>query len=273
MSGTITHSWNGTILTVTSDSGTSSADLKGEKGDTGIRGAQGAEGKLDTSFVYTKVSPPTAEEVGAHPNTWLPTPTQIGAAPSGYGLGTQGGETETNDVAVVDTFKRNGWYRYYNANNVELLPGVAGSHACEILVEMFNFSYGRQTAYTLNGYVAERVLWNGVWRDWDVRNPQMIVGVEYRTTERWQGKVVYTQVVNCGFAPNVSYKGIAFPYSVIRCLGFCDAGNGYTMSLPLNYGNSGTIVSCHHQSGNIIVYSNDNSSAYTVYVQVWYLKD
>lgn len=30
-----THSWNGTVLTVTSASGTSSADLKGEKGDPG----------------------------------------------------------------------------------------------------------------------------------------------------------------------------------------------------------------------------------------------
>ena len=42
MSG-ITHSWNGTVLTVTSDSGTSSADLKG---DTGIRGPQGSAGAV-----------------------------------------------------------------------------------------------------------------------------------------------------------------------------------------------------------------------------------
>ena len=40
-----THSWDGTVLTITSDSGTSSADLKGDKGDTGIRGAQGVKGK------------------------------------------------------------------------------------------------------------------------------------------------------------------------------------------------------------------------------------
>lgn len=40
----ITHSWNGTILTITSDSGTSSADLKGAKGDDGCRGAQGLPG-------------------------------------------------------------------------------------------------------------------------------------------------------------------------------------------------------------------------------------
>ena len=44
MAGTITHSWNGTVLTITSDSGTSSADLKGAQGDTGVRGAQGANG-------------------------------------------------------------------------------------------------------------------------------------------------------------------------------------------------------------------------------------
>ena len=44
MSG-IYHEWNGTILTITSDSGTSSCDLKGDKGDDGIRGAQGIAGR------------------------------------------------------------------------------------------------------------------------------------------------------------------------------------------------------------------------------------
>ena len=40
----ISHEWNGTVLTITSDSGTSSADLRGEKGDTGVRGPQGVAG-------------------------------------------------------------------------------------------------------------------------------------------------------------------------------------------------------------------------------------
>ena len=44
-----THSWSGTILTITSASGTSSADLKGDKGDTGPQGPQGDKGdKGDT---------------------------------------------------------------------------------------------------------------------------------------------------------------------------------------------------------------------------------
>ncbi len=40
-----THEWNGTVLTITSASGTSSADLKGEKGEDGKDGAPGADGK------------------------------------------------------------------------------------------------------------------------------------------------------------------------------------------------------------------------------------
>ena len=61
MAGTITHKWTGTILTITSDSGTSSVDLKGGKGDTGPRGAQGPagvivnpDGTIDTSQYATE---------------------------------------------------------------------------------------------------------------------------------------------------------------------------------------------------------------------------
>lgn len=48
MAGTITHSWNGTILTITSDSGTSSMNLKGAVGDIGPRGPQGPCGIVHT---------------------------------------------------------------------------------------------------------------------------------------------------------------------------------------------------------------------------------
>ena len=39
-----THQWNGTVLTVTSASGTSSSDLKGDKGDKGNTGPAGKDG-------------------------------------------------------------------------------------------------------------------------------------------------------------------------------------------------------------------------------------
>ena len=40
----VSHAWKGTVLTITSASGTSSADLRGEKGDTGPQGEQGLKG-------------------------------------------------------------------------------------------------------------------------------------------------------------------------------------------------------------------------------------
>lgn len=40
----VTHSWSGTTLTVTSASGTSSVNLKGDKGDTGSPGSNGSNG-------------------------------------------------------------------------------------------------------------------------------------------------------------------------------------------------------------------------------------
>lgn len=63
MSGTITHKWEGTTLVVTSDSGTSSCDLKGDKGDIGVRGAQGAAGVVTGSTVLGK-GQPTADSAG-----------------------------------------------------------------------------------------------------------------------------------------------------------------------------------------------------------------
>ena len=53
-----THSWNGTVLTVTSASGTSSADLKGAKGDKGDTGSAGKDG---TSVTVKSVSESTAD--------------------------------------------------------------------------------------------------------------------------------------------------------------------------------------------------------------------
>lgn len=43
-----THSWSGTILSVTSASGTTSANLKGEKGETGATGPTGPQGPAYT---------------------------------------------------------------------------------------------------------------------------------------------------------------------------------------------------------------------------------
>lgn len=67
MSG-IYHEWNGTVLTITSDSGTSSADLKGQIGDDGPRGPQGPAGDTTTQTIEvdtTLTKPNTPAEAKA----------------------------------------------------------------------------------------------------------------------------------------------------------------------------------------------------------------
>lgn len=67
--GNIYHEWNGTILTVTSDSGTSSSDLRGAKGDMGVRGAQGAKG--DAHFTFEDLTQDQKEEIRGEVNIEL----------------------------------------------------------------------------------------------------------------------------------------------------------------------------------------------------------
>lgn len=57
-------------------------------------------------------------------------------------------------------------------------------------------------------------------------NPPMLLGVEYRTTERYLGKPVYTQVINCGSMPDIgSSKNVsiaAFNVDVVTFIsGWC----------------------------------------------------
>ena len=50
----ISHTWNGTSLSITSASGTSEMDLKGEKGDQGQIGPQGPQGPAGQDYVLTE---------------------------------------------------------------------------------------------------------------------------------------------------------------------------------------------------------------------------
>ena len=54
----VTHEWNGTVLTLTSASGTTSVDLKGDKGDKGEQGDKGDKGE---TFVYSDFTPEQLE--------------------------------------------------------------------------------------------------------------------------------------------------------------------------------------------------------------------
>lgn len=103
-------------------------------------------------------------------------------------------------------------------------------------------------------------------------NPAMQVGVEYKTTEWWNEKPVYTKLVNCGKMPSNSEKWVdhnCAATAVLRAEGQC--GNscfprvGWTnflaVSLYLNLEAIG------------IYYEGTDRANEDALVQIWYVKD
>ena len=191
-------------------------------------------------------------------------------APAGYGLGELGASKTTSIASEVDSFKRTGWFNYYNADNVDLIENAPNSHGCAIYTEMQGWNYGRQEAWTLDGGHLTRNYLASVWKPWEWINPPMLIGVEYRTTERWQGKAVYTKAIQCGNLPNASAVIVAHgcaAIAVIRCCGVTNLGT----TIPYRWNDSYLDVSADRT--NIHLCTNADFSGQTCIVQLWYTKD
>lgn len=129
-------------------------------------------------------------------------PEDIGAAPSGFGFGEEIVTKTINDCnAAIAT----GLYKV-NANSANCPPNfTVGTF---MLVESYS-NNSKIQRITTNGSAtpvyATRIMSGGVWGEWEYINPPMTLGVEYRTTERYEGKPVYTKMVNTGPMTNGSY--------------------------------------------------------------------
>ena len=112
---------------------------------------------------------------------------QIGAAPAGYGLGERLPLLQNWNTAYVNAFV------YGNTNSPD------GATWWGINCKYQN-AVSAQIAfrYTVNQLSeARRYLRNGEG-EWEYVNPPMEPDVEYRTTQRYEGKPVYTKLVNLG---------------------------------------------------------------------------
>jgi hypothetical protein len=116
-------------------------------------------------------------------------------APAGYGLGTDWG------YAITDANKAllNGVYVCADPSNCTNFP----THEAQQYGPMLVLRRGQnisQTVYFRNRKVCRFSEDNGAtWTPWEWENPPLSYGVEYRTTERHNGKSVYVKCVNYGY--------------------------------------------------------------------------
>ncbi len=166
----------------------------------------------------------TAQEVGARPNTWLPTIGEIGAAPAGYGLG-EGNPRYADDInkAILP-----GWYSV--GEQTANVPAFVGSgyplwnYSC-VFVQRRNSAIW-QHLYTEGVYGVGQYLMGvrvssdagATWSELEYLNPPMIPGVEYRTTERYNGKPVYVKLIDVGDMPSNDTKTLYHEISIDRPL-------------------------------------------------------
>ena len=125
------------------------------------------------------------------------------------------------DAYLKDTFDNMAWpeIRNISVNCVSDSILFSGGRVMLTIIKQLE-AYGviKAVRYYTNTQVLEwnRLIYNTVWSSWDWVNPPMVPGVEYRTTERWQGKPIYTKLIDCGALPSVgTIKNIALGNSGI----------------------------------------------------------
>lgn len=135
------------------------------------------------------------------------TAADVDAAPIGYGLG-GGGANVTSDQDL-NNITTNGWYAFStppaNAPTQETDGWPSGYSY--MLVASRDQNTVSQIVFASNqaqvlGCIVKRYCVNSEWSPWEWVNPPMLLGVEYRTTERYQGKPVYAMAFACGAMTN-----------------------------------------------------------------------
>ena len=106
-----------------------------------------------------------------------------------------------------------------------------------------------------------------VWMPFEWENPPMKIGVEYRTTERYDGKPVYAKAINFGQAPNATYKDVSHGIENFSQL------VSYTgMMGGANLIEASALDNIQINASNIRITTNSDVSANYVYLVLRYTK-
>lgn len=193
------------------------------------------------------------------------TPAQIGAAPGGYGLGVYGATLPA--VLDVDSATNIGWY-YINASSANNPIGVGGVLRVEsvngnaVVQTLFSGSYS--TKYTA---LLQRDRLQGVWQEWEWVNPPMVLATEYRTTERWNGKAVYTKLIDFGALPSNTSKAVGIGTTIDELVSLemysVRASNSVTVKVPIIGADNSRKATVYSDKNRVVVVTFEDMSDYT----------
>lgn len=217
----------------------------------------------------------TAAQVGARPSTWTPTAAEVGAIAA-----TSKSLSGMSVKSWAASLTSSAW-GYTNNTTTDMPAEVSASNSYAIATANVAASGGwieLRLTYVLTGYVAVAI-YNYGWSEWDWVNPPMTLGVQYRTTERYLGRVVYAKLVSFGALPsatvkNVGIRGSSGTTAVVYVAGMlsdgCYIGAGYNRDRS-HATSSGIYLD--NTLYNIRIYTEYDCSSLTAYVLVKYTID
>ena len=174
----------------------------------------------------------------------------------------------TDMVADMNNLTTNGWYHKWSGQSVANCPceyaGIFVSAKDSGHVTQFCFDYVTQE-------ILRRVRSSGKWEPWEYVNPRGTVGVEYRTTERHLGSVVYTKMVNCGALP-FNTERIVVHGAAAKEVFRISAYRGSKGTIPMRYGNIAIDIYSDNKNIHILTRNFSNALSDTVTAQIWYIK-
>ena len=191
-------------------------------------------------------------------------------APHGHGLGLATGSlTVLSTPAEADACTKAGWYEYYSSTTLNGSgTQYGGIFVIPSMWSVTQFFFCRM----YYGCCMKRIYQDGVWQPWEWINPPLASGVEYRTTERWQGKPVYVKLLSLGNLPNATEKAVYhnianldYPLSITAGAKSSD----WSFALPLTE-SSLTKFTFNYQ--HIAIKCTGNWSGYTAYATLKYTK-
>ena len=129
-----------------------------------------------------------------------------GKAPAGFGLG---------DAVLIypedlDNTTAPGWY---HISGTMTINNITANYWYMTVVAYGNGEqHCIQKLYPISSSAFEvelvRARHSGTWYAWECDNPPLIIGKEYRTTDRYQDKPVYVKVIDGGTLPDTTSKEI-----------------------------------------------------------------
>jgi len=135
-----------------------------------------------------------------------------------------------------------------------------------------------QTAYfAYSGYIKQRKCIGGTWGEWEWVNPRMLLGVEYRTTEMWNGRPVYTELISLGALPNATTKIIntGIQISSGRVISFHTIASNVTSCIDCSQYKNITALYVYNESDyiNILIGTDADLTDFGGYTLLKYYKD